>query len=237
VRRLLLSLAGVLLGVAGLLAYQWVMPHLLMPDPAVPAPRELARHAARMRLAERTDAVFLGDSLTDFWRDVPDIQAECFGNLRITNLGTGEDSAANVLWRVREGEVSRLHPRAAMLLVGTNDARSRHTDRVAFAIGEIVRRLREPPDAPAVLVVGVLPRRPDDATMRTRIAKLNAMLAKLDNGDTVRFLDISGKFRNADGSIRRELMPEELHLSPEGYRVWGEAAGPVLREMLSRKSH
>jgi SPP1 gp7 family putative phage head morphogenesis protein len=32
-----------------------------------------------------------------------------------------------------------------------------------------------------------------------------------------------------DGKIAREVMPDYLHLSEQGYRLWGEALGPVLQ--------
>ena len=60
----------------------------------------------------------------------------------------------------------------------------------------------------------------------------NAALAKLDDGVNVRFLDVGPKFLAPDGSIPREIMPDQLHLSPAGYRIWADAMQPLLDEML-----
>ena len=47
---------------------------------------------------------------------------------------------------------------------------------------------------------------------------MNAIIAKLNDGEHVFFLDIGAKFMEPDGSLTREIMPDFLHLSPKGYR-------------------
>ena len=43
-------------------------------------------------------------------------------------------------------------------------------------------------------------------------------------------LDIGGKFLGSDGNVPAELMPDYLHPSERGCRVW--AMVPVLAEMM-----
>jgi len=45
-------------------------------------------------------------------------------------------------------------------------------------------------------------------------------------------MDIGQKFKAEDGSIPKEIMPDQLHLSPKGYRIWADAVTPALEEML-----
>ena len=71
--------------------------------------------------------------------------------------------------------------------------------------------------------------------MRQVVAKTNAILCKIDNGNTVRFLDIGPKFLEKDGTLTKEIMPDLLHLSPKGYRIWAEAIEPVVAEIVGGK--
>jgi lysophospholipase L1-like esterase len=49
----------------------------------------------------------------------------------------------------------------------------------------------------------------------------------------VRYLDIGDRFVLPDGTISRDVMPDGLHLSPEGYRIWADAMRPALDDLLS----
>ena len=53
-----------------------------------------------------------------------------------------------------------------------------------------------------------------------------------DGGRNVKYLDIGKKFLAADGSIPREIMPDRLHLSPKGYRLWADAVKGPIKELL-----
>jgi len=65
------------------------------------------------------------------------------------------------------------------------------------------------------------------------IKRANALLAKLDDGESVRYLDIGPKFLGPDGTIPKAIMPDQLHPSAAGYKIWAEATQPLLSELLS----
>lgn len=65
-----------------------------------------------------------------------------------------------------------------------------------------------------------------------KIRSINADLAKLENGKSIRFLDLGPKFTSADGTIAQAIMPDQLHLSPAGYEIWVEGMAPLLAEMM-----
>ncbi|RMF41930.1 MAG: GDSL family lipase, partial [Planctomycetota bacterium] len=50
-------------------------------------------------------------------------------------------------------------------------------------------------------------------------------------GDHVHFLDIGDRFLQPDGIISRDIMPDLLHLSEEGYRRWAVALEPKLQAL------
>ena len=61
---------------------------------------------------------------------------------------------------------------------------------------------------------------------------MNEKIAKLDDGSNVHYLDIGKAFLNEDGTISNEIMPDYLHLSQKGYRIWADAMEPTLWSML-----
>ena len=93
-----------------------------------------------------------------------------------------------------------------------------------------------------VLLLAVFPRGPringrgeveDHERHMRRINLINAELAQMDNGDSIRFLDLGPKFVSADGTIAHAIMPDQLHLSAAGYEIWVEGMQPLLDEMMS----
>ena len=61
---------------------------------------------------------------------------------------------------------------------------------------------------------------------------MNARIARLDDGRHVRYLDLGPHFLNADGTLSPEIMPDLLHLSRRGYRIWADAMEPTLGRMM-----
>jgi N-acetylglucosamine-6-sulfatase len=99
-----------------------------------------------------------------------------------------------------------------------------------------VARLRTAFPAATVIVHGVFPcDASPQAEVRGRVAAVNARLRALDGRDgKVRFRDCGAVFLEPDGSISPAVMPDGLHLSPEGYRRWAAELAPLVRELLGR---
>ena len=72
----------------------------------------------------------------------------------------------------------------------------------------------------------------DVAKRAETIDKANVLLAKLDDGKQVRFLNINHVFLGRDGRIPWTIMPDQVHLSPAGYQLWAEAIDKPLAEMM-----
>jgi beta-glucosidase len=178
--------------------------------------------------------LFIGDSITDYWRrdNAKDIWAR-FARYSPANFGIGGDKTQHVLWRIQNGELDGIKPKVVVLMIGTNNTRAYSNEAIVKAdqkiVAEIHRRL---PDS-KVLLLGIFPRavKPNDA-FRTQIKSINAELAKLDDGNTTRYLDIGDKFLEADGTLSKEVMPDALHPSPKGYQIWADAMSPLLDEMM-----
>ena len=72
----------------------------------------------------------------------------------------------------------------------------------------------------------------DAARKMAIINGVNADLARLDNGDDVRFLDINRVFLGQDGKIPLAIMPDQLHPNAAGYQLWADAMKAKLAEMM-----
>jgi len=65
------------------------------------------------------------------------------------------------------------------------------------------------------------------------INAVNTDLSQLDNGDSIRFLNINPSFLAHDSTIPHSVMPDQLHLSAAGYQIWADAMNPLLTEMMA----
>ncbi len=87
-----------------------------------------------------------------------------------------------------------------------------------------------------VLLLGIFPRGANsEDRLRQVNAKTNAIAAKLADGKQVVYLDIGKVFLQPDGALAKEIMPDLLHLSPKGYRLWAEAIEPEVEKVLGKE--
>ena len=200
-------------------------------------------HAQHLqRSAQPMGVLFLGDSITEGWRNAPDVWETAFGRYLPANFGIGGDRTQHVLWRVEDGVLDRARPHVVVLLLGINNSATNSGEEIAAANTRLVGLIREKIPGAKVLLLGILPIGPrqlsngtfDDGVKRmAAVRTANALLAKLDDGVHVRFLDFGARFLpGPDGKMPAELMPDQLHPSPAGYRLWAEAMQPLLDEMM-----
>jgi lysophospholipase L1-like esterase len=195
-------------------------------------------HDAMLRRALQgdVDVLFLGDSITQGWADNA-VWKQRYVPRKPANFGIGGDTTQNVLWRIENGSLVGIDPKVVVLLIGTNNLgiHDDSPDDVAKGVGAIVRSIHRRSPGTKVLLLAVFPRDERPGTkFRKAIAAINPQIAKLDDGKTVRFLDIGEKFLAADGTLPKDVMPDALHLSEKGYAIWADAMEPLLAEMLRR---
>src|SRR5687767_3997030 len=124
--------------------------------------RDIPRHKEFLKRIEQSqgegDVIFLGDSITHGWEGQRAWQ-EHFGPLKPVNLGIGGDQTGHVLWRITDGhELDRLNPKAAVLMIGTNNIGGHTPEQIAGGIKAIVEELRRQKPGIKVLVLGVFRR-------------------------------------------------------------------------------
>jgi lysophospholipase L1-like esterase len=201
------------------------------------APRDAAwlkRHEAFVAEARKgdVDLLLLGDSITDAWRGQKALWAERFAPLKPANFGLAGDCTQHVLWRLRNGALDGLKPRAVMLLIGTNNlgVGKQSVESTVAGVEAIVGEIRARSPATRILLLGVFPRgeKPDDP-FRAQVRDVNAALKPLKH---VTYLDLGPLLLQPDGTLSKEVMPDFLHLSEKGYRIWADAVRAPLAELL-----
>ena len=204
----------------------------------------LQRHAGYVADARKggVDLLFIGDSITDLWHDRGQaLWNQYFGKLHAANIGISGDRTQSVLWRLDHGEVTGLHPRAVVLMIGTNNTgieRDGLTPRntpaeAAEGVIAVVDDLRQKLPEAQILLLAVFPRGhlPDDPS-RLQVAAVNRILAGLDGTDHVHYLDIGPRFLAANGLLNEDIMPDYLHPSAKGLEIWAQAIQAPLAALL-----
>lgn len=199
----------------------------------------IKQHEAFVAIAKKggVDVLFLGDSITAGWRGAgKEVWAKHFEPLKAANFGIGGDRTQHVLWRILNGELEGIQPKVAVLMIGTNNSGGDPAPAIAEGVTAIVNTLRKKSPETKVLLLAVFPRGKQlPNSQNDKLIEVNKTIAKLDDGKSVRYLDIGAKFLGSDGNLPKEIMPDFLHLSPKGYAIWAEATLPLLNDMLGKK--
>lgn len=187
------------------------------------------------RQSKECQLVFLGDSITQGWEGGGKTAWDrYYAPLNALNLGFSGDRTEHLLWRVKYGRLNTLQPKAAVMLIGTNNSGhlQRPADETVSGIRAVIDEFqRQLPATPLVLLC-VFPRgeRPDDPLRRLNDA-INGKAALLADGRRVILLDLASTFLHPDGTLSKDIMPDFLHLSPDAYRRWAEAMAPTLLKL------
>lgn len=198
----------------------------------------LLRHALLNQPKRDSDCqlVFLGDSLTEGWLTHGAIlwKTHYVDLYRAINLGIGGDEVQHVMWRVQNGALDNLSPKVIVLQIGTNNlGNSGHKARetangIRLLLDELYIRL----PSTKIALLGVFPRDVyPGSPLRQEVSALNNLIKDFHDGRTVFYLDIGKCFLAEDGSISPGIMPDYLHLSPEGYQVWADSMNVKLTEL------
>jgi beta-glucosidase len=211
-------------------------------DAVKPVPRQggwMTRHESfnKRVAAGKVDLVFIGDSITQDWEGRgKGVWAKFYGERNAVNLGIGGDRTQHVIWRLDHDNVKNISPKAAVVMIGTNNSGSNTPEQIAEGVAAIVKQLRMKLPETKVLLLAVFPRGPGKNDQRRLVnEKTNTIFKKLDDGKHVFYLDIGPKFLEEDGTLTREIMPDLLHLSEKGYTIWAESIEESLKKLMSSK--
>jgi len=170
--------------------------------------------------------VFLGDSITQGWRD--NFRGH-FKGVKVANRGISGDTTRGVLIRLKE-DVLSLNPKGVVILIGTNDLEEKATPEViAGNLKLIIAALKKHNAKMPIILCNTFPssatkRRPAD-----QIKKINQLYFAAVKGDAqITVLDTWLLFADAKGDAKKPEFPDLLHPNQIGYDKWAAALRPLL---------
>lgn len=197
-----------------------------------------ARHTgilSRVRQGH-VDLLMIGDSITQGWdEEGHQVWETYYGHRQAVNLGFNADRTEQVLWRLQNGELDGIWPKVAVVMIGTNNSGTRKdpSEQTAAGVQAILTVLRMRLPETKILLLGIFPR---GATATDPLRQLNRTinerLREFADRQNVFYLDIGSRFLDAEGGLKADLMPDLLHPSEAGYRVWAEAMESQLKLLL-----
>ncbi len=190
-------------------------------------------------VAKENRVVFLGDSITDYWK-LPDY----FPGKPYINRGIDGQTTPQMLVRFRQ-DVIDLHPKILVVLAGTNDiagvtgpARNEGIEANYASMAELARlhHIR-------VIFASLLPvnNYTEDAKEsfalrpRERLLALNTWLKDYCAKSGFVYLDYFSAVVDDNGMLKRDLSDEGLHPNASGYKTMAPLAEKAIARAMAGK--
>jgi lysophospholipase L1-like esterase len=182
--------------------------------------------------------VFLGDSITDYWK-----LEDYFPGRPYINRGIDGQTTPQMLVRFRQDAID-LHPKVLVVLAGTNDVagvtgptRNEDIEANYASMGELARlhHIR-------VVLASLLPvnnytegaKESFALRPRERILALNTWLKDYCARNGFVYLDYFSAVVDDKGMLRRDLSDEGLHPNASGYKIMAPLAEKAIARAIGR---
>jgi acyl-CoA thioesterase-1 len=198
--------------------------------------------ALRNAPAGHNRVVFLGDSITDYWKLADYFPGKSYV---VTNRGIDGQSTSQMLVRFRQ-DVLDLHPNALVVLAGTNDiagvtgpTRNEDIEANYASMAELARV-----HGIRVVFASLLPANnhsSEDAKEsyalrpRERILALNGWLKDYCAKNGLVYLDYFSALVDGQGMLKRELSDDGLHPNAAGYKIMAPLAEKAIAKALASR--
>jgi len=183
---------------------------------------------AEHQAADQNALVFVGDSITEGWKTLE--QDFSSVGIKVVNRGIGGDTTPNLLYRLQD-DVLSLHPRALVILIGTNDiAELTPPADIADNLKALRAQIRKQfPTIPIAWCL-VMPR--GNPALKPSVQELNALIRQLVKADSkITLCDTFAPLAQPDDLANPvDFVPDLLHLNPSGYAVWRSALLPIVSQ-------
>jgi N-acetylglucosamine-6-sulfatase len=185
--------------------------------------------------AQKANVVFLGDSITQAWEDTGKAAWDKhFAPLGALNWGYSGDRTEHLIWRLQNGDIQRVSPKVAVILIGTNNTghEQRPAEETVAGIKRSLDDLAWKWPNTKIIMMSVFPRgATKEDPLRKINSQINQQLKAFADDKRVYLLDINTKFLDKDGNLSKDIFPDLLHLSPAAYDTWAAAVSEKLNEL------
>lgn len=197
--------------------------------------RYRADNQALLASGQAVDAVFMGDSITEGWRNA---DPGFFSAGRVCR-GIGGQTTPQMLVRFR-ADVIHLRPRIVHVMAGTNDVAGNTGPATPEMTQDNLQSMTELAltNGLAVILASIppaasFPWRPGLETANA-IASLNEWLRDYARRAGAVYADYHGAMSNGHGGMRPGLASDEVHPTPAGYAAMRPVAEAALRAAVTR---
>jgi lysophospholipase L1-like esterase len=181
--------------------------------------------------------VFLGDSITDYWK-LPDY----FPGRPYINRGVDGQTTPEMLVRFRQ-DVLDLHPKVLVVLAGTNDIAgvtgptlNEDIEANYASMAELARAHRIQVVFASVLPVNNYTHDAEESFAlrpRERILTLNKWLKEYCAKNRFVYLDYFSALVDEQGMLKRNLADDGLHPTDTGYKIMAPLAEKAIQKALA----
>ena len=185
--------------------------------------------------ATHARVIFLGDSITEGWKN---LQPEFFGPERL-DRGISGQTTGQMLVRFR-ADVIDLHPAVVQIMAGTNDIAGNSGPTSLAIIQENIASMAEQARAHGaqVIIASILPAarfgwRPQ-LQPAAAIAAMNEWLQSYAAREHYIYVDYYAALNDGHGGIKAALANDGVHPNAAGYAVMRPLAEAALRQALAR---
>jgi lysophospholipase L1-like esterase len=173
------------------------------------------------------DMIFIGDSITRNWlgpgKAVWDAN---FAPRNALDFGIGGDQTQHVLWRMNNYPIGRLHPKVAVVLIGTNNWHNT-PEEIAAGVKAILDKTQAMFPGIKIILNSIMPnRRANDLMMAT-----NAILRNYADNQNIFYLDLV-MLMPPVGDNWKGLGADHLHPDASGYQIWTDALLPLVNRFV-----
>lgn len=175
------------------------------------------------------DLIFIGDSITLGWRraDGLPVWKQYYDKRHAFDFGIGGDKTQNVLWRLQNLNVSKFHPKVAVVLIGTNNTLNTPQE-ISDGVAAVLKQTQTSFPGVKIILVSILPnQRANDKMMQA-----DGLIKPMADDQSIYYLDLVPAFPPV-GDNWQGLKSDHLHLTTVGYTQWAQQMEPLLKKLLN----
>lgn len=174
------------------------------------------------------DMIFIGDSITAGWQSAGKAVWDAnFAPRNALDFGVSGDMTQHVLWRMENYPIARLHPKVAVVLIGTNN-KDNTPEEIAAGVKAVLAKTQALYPGIRIILVSIMPNQRADEKMMAA----NTILKTFADDKTIHYLDLV-PLMTAVGDNWKGLSADHLHPDAAGYQLWTDAMLPLLNKLLS----